>query len=384
MTVLVTIFVLLIAVYLSGAGLFSTLSRYIKREQDEIVAYYTSLYFDTDGQSKSVAVEAGVGYVEFNLMNYIADNVTQRDIEYTIRRPEKFYDINGNQIADPSTAEKLYVLDVWGTPKEVSKSTYLYRVEVVKNTGEVVDKENSKYKFTYEKLGTSAVGKTHHVNLKLTRESGELYGDEDISIVVQLEKPYREVFIINMSASSRIITFSTAETQKFDITFDELHVQTADIFAFYKNGTQRQSAEYGDKKKDDFTSKAIKLTIDWSGFIFDETDLNHFQMGMGGKEDDSGSGSVINGDETYIDITKSVISSIDATGSSGKLVMFVPQQSDFSLFFLQMSDTATITVKIEIYVNVGGTGTYSYVPYNDTYFGFANGQYVVSATSAND
>ena len=121
-----------------------------------------------------------------------------------------------------------------------------------------------------------------------------------------------------------------------------------------------------------------------SGFVFDETDLNHFQTGMGGKEDDSGSGSVINGDETYVDITKSVISSIDATGSSGKLVMFVPQQSDFSLFFLQMSDTATITVKIEIYVKVGGTGTYKYVSYNDTYFGFANGQYVVSATSAND
>ena len=80
--VLGSIFLLLICVYLFSSGLRTTISRYIKREQDEIKAYYTSLYFASDGEGKSLAVESNVGYVEFSLMNYIGEDVTQRDIEF--------------------------------------------------------------------------------------------------------------------------------------------------------------------------------------------------------------------------------------------------------------------------------------------------------------
>ena len=378
-----SMFLLLTVIYLFSTGLLTTISRYIRREQDEIKAYYTSLYFNSDGEGKSIAIENKVGYVEFNLMNYIGEDVTQRDIEYKIVRPSTFYDIDGNEIAtaDLAGADKLYVLDVWGKPQEVAKSTYLYTVNILSNTGESSGSGN--YQFTYEKLGTSAVGKTHHINLELTRAGNDLETDEDISIVVQLIKPYREVFIINMNASSRIITFSQAKTNKFDINFDELHIQSADLYGYFKNGNVRKSAEYvqgANKYQDTFTSKAIKLTIDWTGFILDEMLLEDLHNGTNGSPDIGTGGSNINSDLTYVDITKPTIASIKATGTTGQLVIFIPQSSDFSLFFLRKADTGTVKVKIEIYVLNDQTDTYGYALYNARYRGYtydSNSQYTV-------
>ena len=55
--------VLFIFIYLFEAGILTTLTRYIKREQDEIKAYYTSLYFDTNGNGKTIALENNVGHI---------------------------------------------------------------------------------------------------------------------------------------------------------------------------------------------------------------------------------------------------------------------------------------------------------------------------------
>ena len=106
-----------IVIYISSAWLLPTLSRYIKRTQDEIKAHYTALYFASTGEGKTIALEDGVGYIDFDLRNYINENVTQRDIVYTISKPSVFYDSNGNVIDDPKTTTKdLHVLDVWGNP----------------------------------------------------------------------------------------------------------------------------------------------------------------------------------------------------------------------------------------------------------------------------
>jgi hypothetical protein len=88
----------LILVYIASAWLLPTFSRYIKRTQDEIKAHYTALYFASTGEGKTIAVEDGVGYIDFDLRNYINENVTQRDIVYTITKPTEFYDNNGNLI----------------------------------------------------------------------------------------------------------------------------------------------------------------------------------------------------------------------------------------------------------------------------------------------
>ena len=382
--------VLFIFIYLFEAGILTTLTRYIKREQDEIKAYYTSLYFDTNGNGKTIALENNVGYVDFSLMNYIGEDVTQRDIEYEIKRPEKFYDEEGKEIAeaDLASAEKLYVLDVWGEPQEVAKSTYLYTIEVNKNTGEKVS--DTKYLFSYEKLGTSAVGKTHHVNLEVSRDSGEVAAEEAISIVVQLTKPYREVKIINMTVSNRLITFSTSKEDKFGLEFDKLHIQTADLFAYSKAGDERFSQSYeqnGQTYRDKFTSKAFKITVTWSGYILDEVELEKINNGTVGKPDVTPDGTTINQDEYYLDVTKSVYVYIDADHSSGTLIMFVPQCSDFNLDFLPTSDNANVDVKIEIYVINDVNDTAGYQLYDSKFYGYTfdeNNKYrVITKTSTN-
>lgn len=382
--------ILFIFIYLFEAGILSTLTRYIKREQDEIKAYYTSLYFDTNGQGKTIALENSVGFVDFSLSNYIGEDVTQRDIEYEIKRPEKFYDADGNEIAeeDLADAEKLYVLDVWGEPQEVAKSTYLYTVEVTKNTGDKVS--DTKYLFEYEKLGTSAVGKTHHVNLKVSRDSGEVAAEEPISIVVQLTKPYTEVKIINMTVSNRLITFSTSKVNRFGLDFDQLHIQSADLFAYSKLGDKRFSQAYtvdGTDYKDEFTSKAFKITVTWTGYILDEVELEKINNGTVGKPDVTPDGTTINEDEYYLDVTKSVYVHIDADHSSGTLIMFVPQCSDFNLDFLPTSDEANVDVKVEIYVINDVDDKAGYQLYDSKFYGYEfdddNKYRVITKTSTN-
>ena len=382
--------ILFIFIYLFEAGILSTLTRYIKREQDEIKAYYTSLYFDTNGQGKTIALENSVGFVDFSLSNYIGEDVTQRDIEYEIKRPDKFYDADGNEIAkeDLADAEKLYVLDVWGEPQEVAKSTYLYTVEVTKNTGDKVS--DTKYLFEYEKLGTSAVGKTHHVNLKVSRDSGEVAAEEPISIVVQLTKPYTEVKIINMTVSNRLITFSTSKVNRFGLDFDQLHIQSADLFAYSKLGDKRFSQAYtvdGTDYKDEFTSKAFKITVTWTGYILDEVELEKINNGTVGKPDVTPDGTTINEDEYYLDVTKSVYVYIDADHSSGTLIMFVPQCSDFNLDFLPTSDEANVDVKVEIYVINDVNNKAGYQLYDSKFYGYEfdddNKYRVITKTSTN-
>ena len=365
------ILVFLIVIYLFDVGLLSTISRYIKREQDEIVAYYTALYLDTDGGGKTIAFENKEGYIDFNLMNFIGEDVTQRDIEYTIKKPDVFYDKNGAEISDASSTDidDIYVLDVWGEPKKVQRNTYLYAVEITENSGE--DIGNGAYKFTYEKLGSSGVGKTHHITLKLKRNSDDDdFSTENVSIVVQLEKPYKEVFIIDVVASSKLVTFSTTDVKYYENTFKTINVQSADLYAYTKAGVKRTPVVIKDKTYE-YTSKAFKLTFTWEGFILDENGLEGIQIGTNGSPDNNGSGSNINNDAYYLDIDRPVISKIDATLNKGELVIFVPQGSSFSLDFLPFIGEESeykIDVKIEICLKSGGVTLFNL--YSSEFFGY--------------
>ena len=393
--VLGSLIFILILIYISQVWLLPTLSRYIFREEDEIRAHYTALYFASTGEGKTIALESNVGYIDFDLRNYIGENVTQRDIVYTISKPSVFYDKFGNVI-NPVEIESylsnpdndLHVLDVWGNPQKVSRSTYLYDVEIVKNSGEVVS--SGVYTFTYEKLGSSAVGKVHNVTCKVTRTDNLEPQADTISLVVQLSKPYKEVLIINMNVSTHLITFAHKEIKMFDIQFDKLYIQSADLFANYKdaNNTPRIYGEL-DKTHYQFTSNAFKLTITWSGYVFDEDKLEEIHIGTspypgGDKINDSLLGNP-NGaspndeiDKPYIDVKKSTIayinSSYDATnGHRGELVIFIPQSSDIYLLFLKTATTGTIDVKIESYVSTydaANLTSTNYQIYNETLGGY--------------
>ncbi len=414
-----SLIITLILVYITQAWLVPTLSRYVKRERDEIRAYYTSLYFDTTGHGKTIALEDGVGYIDFDVRNYIGENVTQRDIVYSISKPTVFYkadksvigDQNNDGIVDNTDYEKylsegnkLHVLDVWGNAKQVEDSTYLYDVEIVQNNGEVV--ADGIYTFTYEKLGSSAKGKTHSLTCKVERTDGEEAGDDLISLVIQLTKPYKEVVIVNMRVSNKLITFSHKEIDIFNVPFDKLYIQSADLFAYYKNNTvdvetntetPRTNTERTTKVNDEtsyykYTPYAFKLTIYWSGYILDEEkleeihigtssvpglDKNYDTVGPNGEPNNIGAIPNPNVNSPYLDIEQATIARINSvydeeTGHRGEMIIFVPQGSDFFFHFIKSSTTGTVDVKIEAYVTSIENGVEvgsSYQVYTEDIFG---------------
>ena len=83
-----------------------------------------------------------------------------------------------------------------------------------------INPETQNFLFSYEKLGASAVGKTHSVSVRINRiHNVEIVGTEHITIVIRIVKPYTEIFLIDVEISNKLITFSDADVEKFEIDF---------------------------------------------------------------------------------------------------------------------------------------------------------------------
>ncbi len=398
-----SLIVTLIFVYISVTWLFPTLTRYIKREQDEIRAHYTALHLSSTGEGKTIALENGVGYIEFDLRNYEGENVTERDIVYTISKPTIFYSSTGNALTEAGIAESIgkgegiYVLDVWKTPVKVEDQTYLYDVEIVQNSGEVISE--GVYGFSHEKLETGAKGKTHRLTCKITaRDPNRAISSDRISIVVKLSEPYEEVLIINMNVSDRLITFSHKNIEVFDVPFDKIYVQTADLFAYTKNdnGINRDDPKRRVTLEDgsyyEYTPYAMKLSMFWTGYLIDEIKLEDIYIGTSNKPgsikdydtvnqngETSDIGTIPNPEvnSQYLNINKSRIARLnsvyDISGHRGEMVLFMPQGGDIYFHFAKTAYEGNIYVKIEVYVkHYSSNGTLQkegYELYSEDVFG---------------
>ncbi len=355
-----------------------TVARYVKQESDKIIASYTSLYMSSDGEGKVVSVEDKLGYLNLKLMNYEDSNVTQRDIEYTVSRPTKFYNANGEAIADDDIEtylanpnNQLHVLDVWNQPQVVGRDSYKYKQSIASSDGETTTNNNTPeddYLFSYEKLNNSAVGKIHNLLIEFNRDRGsDFRGPEDVSIIVQLSKPYKEVFIINVKISDKLIVFSNTDALVYETTFQRLYIQSADIFSHYKGATEslREYENRNDSSKTvQIAPKALQVTFKWDNFYFDVNCLKDYHL-----PNDNIPG--INDNVSFIDISKPYVSNLDINNKT--LVMYVPQGSNFYLDFLQIDKTATSTVDVTIEVAIIDNGTMKYDIYDDVYAGYSYG-----------
>ncbi len=321
--------ILVIMIEIASYSANFTSTRYIQREKDEIKAYYSSLYIDATGEGTGIAIENNIGYVNFDLKNYIDEDVTKRDIEYQIKTIDQFYNQTGEELKNPDGMQDLYVLDLWGEPTKIENDTCKYEVNVEENSGTTTAEGN--YLFEYEERGTSAVGKTHKVTLKVERKDTfpNMHDTEKISIVVQIIKPYKTIYIINMYVTNRLILFSDMDIELFETTFKSLQIQTADCFVYTKNTIPMQ------------TSKAFKVTLTWNGLILNENMLKNIHNNV---LDLLGT---IHADN--LDISKPYIISLEQDTDSGELVIYVPQSSNFNLNFFPTSSTFEVKAKVEIY-----------------------------------
>lgn len=340
---LVLIAILAIMFEIASHSTNSTSTRYIQREKDEVKAYYSSLYFDGTGEKQGITIENNIGYVSFDLRNYIGEDVTKRDIEYQIETVSQFYDYSGEVLTNPDGTQDLYVLDLWDEPKKIENDTCKYNVSVDTNSGEKTSEGN--YLFKYEERGASAVGKTHKVTLKLERK--DIFSDithvEKISIVVQIIKPYKTIYIINMYVTNRLILFSDMDINVLETSFKSLQIQTADRFLYTKNTISKQ------------TSKAFKVTLTWNGLILNENMLKNIHNNV---FDLLGTT-----DATNLNISKPYIVQLNQDTDFGELVIYIPPSANFSLNFLPTSNEFKVIAKVEIYCD----DQYEY--YTQTTFG---------------
>ena len=328
-----------------------TTTRYIKREKDEIRSYYTGLYCDNTGNGSAVALENGVGYVDFKIMNYIDEDVTKRDITYDIKTLDTFYDINGKEIVDTNSnssnideltnAENLYVKDVWNIPQLIGKDSYKYDVDIIKNDGETRD---GLYLFSYEEREDNggAVGKVHNITVRIERKDnvGEFSGSsEDVSLVIQLDSPYKEVYIVNITVSNRLIVFSQKMVSEFEVEMLKVQTQTFDIFGYKGNNTANPN-EIGGA----FTSKPFKVVFEWDNMILNESEFQFFhnnQQGVLGPNVGSNNG---------IDLSQPYIVEFNQTSDHGTLTMYVPQSSNFTFgALLTDKENAYLVAKVYVY-----------------------------------
>lgn len=356
--------------------LYPSLARYIKQERDRLVARYTALYVDSDGEGKTASLEknsSGVyeGYISFNLMNYIDEDVTRRDIIYTVEAlsDTSFVDKNGNKISSFTGNQDLYVLDLWGEPIKVGNDSHKYKaiVESVSEEGVNLpinpDKPTeSQFTFKYKKNGDQDIGTIHSLNIKLERDKDatDLNTVEKISIIIDIIKPYKQVYVINISVSDYLITFSETDYNKFEQDFKRVYIQSANVYRYIKGTNNLKKYPQNGESKYNISSKALKVTITWDeNYRININELRHIQLGVS---------ETVSGNN--IDITKPYMYKNDIGRT--QLIVYVPECSDFYLEFFKINPNQD--AKIYAYVEVlagpieSAEKNYTYMAYDSSNF----------------
>ena len=375
--------ILLLTLFLTVFSLFQvliypSLARYIKQERDRLVARYTALYMTTNAEGKTISLEKKgdtyEGYMSFDLMNYKDEDVTRRDIIYTIDTlvTTEFYDSTGNKISQPA-GKDLYVLDVWGEPVNIGDDTYKYKVSVESVVEEGVKFDlNSDIKFTYKKNGDQDIGSIHSLNIKIEREEGyaEINGIENISIIVKIIKPYTQVFVINVSLSNYLIMFSETDYEQFELNFKRVYVQSANIYRYFK-GTDTLKKYPNLNPKYEISSKALKVVITWDeNYRINLHDVDDLHIGIGNYKDN------IRIDTPFID---------EASITRTSLTIYVPEGSDFYFEFYKTNQSVNSQIYAYVEVLAGTIGssesTFTYMPYDninfDAYDYGENNKYII-------
>ena len=324
-----------------------TSTRYIQRQKDEIRGYYTSLYFDSQVSGSGVVLENNEGWIDLTLMNYKDNHVTKRDITYTIPTIDTFYDQQGKPLEIVDGTQDLYVLDVWKKPQMVGIDTYKYDIQVLSSDA-TIDEDTDEYVFLYEKRDESSdegIGKKHHITVQLKRKQNapKMTNTEHVSIVLQLQKPYKEVYIIDLTISNQLIVFSKTTNQILGVDFNMVHVQTANIFSHLQEETTLNSVPRLNENNQPFSSKAFLVQLSWQGMLLDESSLTPLHNGAKRPIEQ-------HTDQLYgLDITDPYVLHIQQSDSRGTLSLYVPQASDFNLRYLAVSDTYQLQATIYIY-----------------------------------
>ena len=207
----------------------------------------------------------------------------------------------------------------------VEKDTYKYSYSIVSNSGETTTYDSE----TAYLFNAANGAQSHTVTVQVERTgTGEMTAAEQVSIIIQLKRPYKQIYIINTVISDQLIVFSSVNTTMFNIPVINIQTQTADIFKYATDDNSEQVQRTINEF--DFTSYAFKVVYEWDNLIVNENDLKLVHNNQV---------DVLTGEASYIDITKPYIVEINQDTDTGTFTIYVPQGSIFT-FSTEITDSS--------------------------------------------
>lgn len=246
----INLILLLAAAVLALVFAGTSLSRFVFEENDRIRGSYTNFILEHDGEGQTAilqddAVEEGrsVAFLLVNIRNYEEgggdESVSARAITYSIRT------------ASAAEAEQ-GIMNAWGDvvlpadsvhPGTVTAQDgnpgYKYTLAVADDAGKPLDQNSDEYK-NLTSLGdpdtdieTPPGPQERSVQLRLERTGTPLQdgATETLTVVLETDRPYKDVRAFNVTVTSGLISASMATDEYFGFVQKQVNVRTSADYA---------------------------------------------------------------------------------------------------------------------------------------------------------
>ena len=257
----INLILLLAAAVLALVFAGTSLSRFVFEENDRIRGSYTNFILEHDGEGQTAilqddAVEEGrsVAFLLVNIRNYEEgggeESVSARAITYSIRT------------ASAAEAEQ-GIMNAWGDvvlpgdcvhPGTVTAQDgnpgYEYTLAVADDAGKPLDQNSDEYK-NLTSLGdpdtdieTPPGPQERSVQLRLERTGTPLQdgATETLTVVLETDRPYKDVRAFNVTVTSGLISASMATDEYFGFVQKQVNIRTAPDFS---RADLAEDSEYG-------------------------------------------------------------------------------------------------------------------------------------------
>lgn len=333
-----SLILLLVLALLTAIAAGTSVSRYVFREQDQITGSFTDLYFSHDGQGRVVLMEPGsssensnyVGYFTFTANNFEGDNVTPRNIEYTLRLPTTA-ELNAGAIKD-----------TWGTEQQLSDAA--------------ISGNTKKYELAYYDDGVNFstiaaipdgenfLPNSHSDMFTLTRNAdGERLEGETIYLIAEITYPYQELHLFTVNTSTNLLTVSATPVRDpethFSYTQYWVNVQTARSFENAVEGV--------------YTDSPVKVVLTWAADAPVIFDSGRFAAATAGNMEYE---KPYNDGELWEKYLWFAVSEEKDGSYTNTVTLYLPQGSDARLYFYVYGQNSfSLTAQAWFQTETGGT-----------------------------
>lgn len=319
---------------LAALAAATSVSRYVFDRDDVITGSFTNLYFTHNGDGRTVIMEESgsgyTGYLALTAYNYDGDNISARDISYSVRLPSD---------AELDAGE---VVDAWGTAIRldnvaIAEATRRYSVQFdpVKESSTIAAAGSEDNLMRNENTDI----------VKIERGGGASAGSltfegESIYVIIDIISPYRELRAFVVNTSSSLISVATSLIDTADTHFGypqySVYVQTARHF---ENAVPNVNL-----------TSPVKVQLTWtsgSPVIFDD-----------GRLISETNGNLVQGEVPADNAKWSGLWSASSASGSTTVTLFLEQGSEVSLYFY-VTDPSAFSCTVKAWFQSYDGGSYA-------------------------